>query len=62
MGKYKVIKVEKQYIGVHEFENFETAASMFNIFLDEAIREEELNITQAIYITYCGVITVSWEK
>lgn len=62
MKKYQVIKIESNYIGVFDFDNLETATELFNIFVEDAKREEELIITQALYITKNGIIVVSWEK
>ena len=62
MKKYQVTKIEKNYIGTYNFENLETALEMYNILAKEAKREEELDITQALYLTINGNIKVSWEK
>ena len=59
--KYQVIKIEKNYVGVYDFENLLPAAQMFDIFVEEAKREEELDITQKIYLTENGRIMGSWE-
>ena len=61
--KYQVIKIEKNYIGVHNFESLKPAEDMFVIFEEEAIREKEMGfeITQEIYLTENGRIIVSWE-
>ena len=42
--KYQVIKIEKNYVGTYNFENAEPALEMFKIFVEEAKREEELEI------------------
>lgn len=62
--KYQVIKIEKNYIGTFNFEDLDTALEMYSILTKEANneREEELNITQALYLTINGNIKVSWNK
>ena len=60
--KYQVIKIEKDYVGICNFEKAESALEMFKIFVEEAKREEELDITQKIYLTGNGKIMASWEK
>lgn len=62
--KYRVIKIEKNYVGVYEYENLEPASDMFVIFEEEAIREigTGIEITQKIYLTENGKIITSWEK
>ena len=62
--KYRVIKIEKNYAGVYEYENLEQASDMFVIFEEEAIREigMGIEITQKIYLTENGKIITSWEK
>lgn len=57
---FQVIKIEKNYIGVHNFENWKTASKLFEIFVEEAKREEEIDITKAIYLTDNGRIDMSW--
>lgn len=59
--KYQVIKIEKNYVGIYNFENAEPALEMFKIFVEEAKREEELRITQKIYLTVNERIMTSWE-
>lgn len=59
--KYQVIKIEKNYVGTFKFENAEPALEMFKIFVEEAKHEEELEITQKIYLTVNGKIITSWE-
>ena len=62
--KYQVIKIEKNYVGVYEYENLEPASNMFVIFEEEAIIEiqTDIEITQKIYLTDNGIIIASWEK
>lgn len=60
--KYQVIKIEKDYVGICNFEKAEPALEMFKIFVEEAKREEKLDITQKIYLTGNGKIMASWEK
>ena len=60
--KYQGIKIEKNYVGTYKFENTEPALEMFKIIVEEAEREEELEITQKIYLTDNGRIMASWEK
>lgn len=61
-AKYQVIKIEKGYIGVHNFENLKTTTKMFSILVEEAIREKEIgiDIIQAIYATENGIIICDW--
>lgn len=61
--KYQVLKIEKNYIGTFNFEDLKTTLEMFSIFMEEAKKEgEELDITQALYLTINGHIKVRWEK
>ena len=60
--KYQVIKIEKNYVGTYNFEDVKPALEMFKIFIEEAEREEELDITQTIYLTHNGKIVACWEK
>ena len=62
MEKYQVIKIERNYIETKNFENLENALKIFETFVRRAEREEELNITKAVYLTDNGRIKASWEK
>lgn len=62
MRKYQVVKIEKNHVGVFEFEDERTATKMFMILATEGEREEELDITQHVYLTNNGKIIVSWDK
>ena len=63
-AKYQVIKIEKNYIGVHNFENLKTATELFSIFVEETQIEKEadIDITQAIYITKNKTIICDWKR
>lgn len=62
--KYQVIKIEKGYIGVHNYEDLETATKMLYIFAEDAIKDEEAgrDIIEAIYLTENGRIIASYKK
>ena len=62
MKSYQVVKIERNYVETYNFENLETALKMFETFVDETKREEELDITKAVYLTNYDRIELSWER
>ena len=61
-AKYQVIKIEKDYIGVHNFESLKPATEMFSIFVEEMEREKDTDITQAVYVNENGIIICDWRR